>query len=63
MDINYEARCETYKHIKMVNGFLIRFAQELLDRARNHDSSKLEEPEASLFEKITPKLATTKYNS
>ena len=63
MSVNYEARCETLKHIKRVNELLIKFAQEILTRAIEHDSSKLEEPEASLFESVTNELKAYKYNS
>lgn len=61
--VNYQARCETLKHIKEVNRLLLLFSKELMDRACEHDTSKLEEPEASIFEGQTCHLLDTKYNS
>lgn len=43
--------------------FLHLFSCELLKRATLHDKSKLEEPEASIFEKYTPQLKDTTYGS
>jgi len=63
MENNFKAKCETFKHIKRVNELLIRFSQELLNRAIEHDLSKLEPPEAELFESITEKLSTVKFDS
>ena len=60
---NFESRCETYKHIKRVNELLIKFSTLLLNRAVHHDDSKLEEPEASVFEEVTPALKKLTYNS
>lgn len=54
---------ETRKHIWLVAKYLNIFACELLKRATLHDASKLEEPEASIFEKYTPLLKSTTYGS
>lgn len=61
--VNYEARCETYKHIKEVSKQLNEVADSLLIRANLHDKSKLEEPEASAFEAVTGKLKNLTYGS
>lgn len=52
---------ETYKHIKEVNRLILKFCQELLDRAIEHDESKLHEPEASVFAKYEGALLKTEY--
>jgi hypothetical protein len=54
---------ETRKHILLVGKYLHIFASALLERASRHDMSKLEEPELSVFEEYTPKLANTTYGS
>jgi hypothetical protein len=54
---------ETRKHILLVGKYLHVFAAELLARASKHDASKLEEPEAAIFEEYTPKLAGVTYGS
>jgi hypothetical protein len=57
------ARAETYKHIRRVNELTVGVAKQLLDRAVAHDASKLESPEAELFEANTAKLAGLTYGS
>jgi hypothetical protein len=54
---------ETLLHIKTVAKYLNLFSCELLKRAISHDQSKLEEPEASIFEMYTSKLHDTTYGS
>lgn len=54
---------ETIKHIHQVRKYLYRFIEDLDERAREHDQSKLEEPEASIFGKYTPDLAKAEYGS
>lgn len=46
-------------------GFMNRadFIRAMLDRAKVHDASKLEEPERSLFDKYSPMLSATTYGS
>jgi hypothetical protein len=46
-----------------VSKYLGTFSKELIDRANNHDFSKIEEPEASIFEKFTPLLSSSTYGS
>jgi hypothetical protein len=59
----YDSTADTLKHIQRVNELLIRFAKDLLYRAICHDNSKLREPEKSLFDELTPKLAGCTYGS
>lgn len=54
---------ETSEHIKTVQKFIHLFVKELLDRADNHDKSKLESPEVELFTEVTHKLAGCTYDS
>lgn len=60
---SYDSATETLKHIKRVNQLLLLFAENVLQRAAVHDQSKLEEPEKSTFDKITPLLKNTTYGS
>ncbi len=57
------AKLETIKHIHRVRHFLYLMIQELDGRARLHDLSKLESPEAEIFGEFTPELGKTEYNS
>ncbi len=56
-------KMETIKHIHAVRSFLYLMIEELDARARNHDASKLESPEAEIFGEYTPLLAQTKYGT
>jgi hypothetical protein len=59
----YETMCDTYKHKQTVNKFINLIIMELMDRAVNHDNSKLENFEVDIFTKYTPKLASCTYGS
>jgi len=63
MQQSYDSTAETLKHIRRVNDYLIDASCELLRRAKQHDQSKLEEPEKSSFDEATPKLKDLKYGS
>jgi hypothetical protein len=54
---------ETQAHILTVQKYLSYFVKQLLDRASNHDASKLKSPEVEIFHEYTPKLAGVTYNS
>lgn len=56
-------KLETIKHIHAVRALLSAMIEELDNRARNHDQSKLESPEKEIFGEHTPELAKTEYNS
>lgn len=59
----YDSKNDTQKHIKQVANFIYKLEIPLRRRARHHDKSKLEEPEKSIFDEYTPKLATSTYGS
>lgn len=56
-------RAETLEHIHKVGEHLQTIVKELLDRAVDHDASKLKEPELSGFAQTTEKLQHTVYDS
>lgn len=63
MENNYDSSAETLKHIRRVNELLIDASCEILTRAKNHDQSKLEEPEKSTFDEVTPLLKDLTFGS
>ena len=60
--INY-CLSETYKHVKRVQSNLNIFIKDLISRGENHDNSKFEEPELSIFAENTEKLGKVAYGS
>lgn len=58
-----EAKVKTMRHIETVRNYLNLCVRELLDRAEEHDQSKLESPEVEIFEEYTPKLRDCTYGS
>lgn len=56
-------KMETIKHIHAVRSYLYMMIEELDRRARAHDQSKLESPEAEIFGEHGPELAKTKYGT
>ncbi len=56
-------KLETLKHIHDVRANICRFIEEMDDRARSHDQSKLESPEKEIFGEYTPELAKVEYGS
>jgi hypothetical protein len=54
---------ETRKHQEWVNYLMTKVNLEMMERAKNHDKTKLEEPELSIFVKYTPKLKDATYGS
>ena len=59
----YDSKEDTIKHIKLVFEYSRRIRKDLFFRELGHDKSKLEEPEKSVFDEFTPKLATSTYGS
>ena len=57
------ARRETQKHIEEVQHRLIYVAFCLIQRAADHDKSKLEDPELATFAEVTPLLLKMTYGS
>ena len=58
-----QSEAETLKHIRRVQQLLHEVAANLLERARLHDTSKLEEPEADVFDECTSRLKGLTYGS
>ena len=56
-------KLETIKHIHLVRHYLYLMIEELDRRAREHDLSKLESPEAEIFGEYTPELEKVEYMS
>lgn len=54
---------ETLKHREQVLGFSKWIISELIRNTANHDESKLNEPELSIFNEFTPKLKDTTYGT
>jgi len=54
---------QTQKHISLVQHHLHTVVKHLLERAENHDKSKLEEPEVQGFTEGTAKLSRLTYGS
>ena len=63
MNEKYSSIPETKEHIGVVTQSLTDLALKLIDRAQGHDKSKLVEPELSVFDKVTPRLAKLTYGS
>ena len=54
---------KTLRHIETVRNYLNSCIKELLHRQEQHDQSKLQSPEAEIFEIYTPKLRGLTYGS
>jgi hypothetical protein len=59
----YNSIPDTYAHIAVVQANLQTVAILLMNRAQNHDRSKLEDPELAIFNEFTPKLKNSTYGS
>lgn len=57
------AEIETRKHIDRVRELLIGVVTDLLERSADHDASKLNPPEADIFDIYTAKLKGCTYGS
>ena len=60
---NYDSKKDTELHIETVDLYLNIISSLLKDRGLVHDKSKLEEPEKSEFDRLTPKLKSLTYGS
>lgn len=58
-----ESKFKTMRHIETVRNYLGMVIKEFVDRASNHDQTKLESPEVEAFEIYTPKLRGLTYGS
>lgn len=54
---------DTIKHIRNVQYLLHMVVEELLKRSREHDATKLEEPEKAIVDEFSPKLKDSTYMS
>ena len=63
MNQKYSSLPDTIKHIKRVEELLKLPLKDLITRSLEHDKSKTEEPEISMFDEWTPKLKATTYGS
>ena len=59
----YDSKEDTLKHVIQVRKFAGILQNALFERALKHDKSKTEEPEKSVFDEFTPKLAESTYGS
>lgn len=63
IQLPYDSTADTLKHIRRVNELLLCVCRDLMERAIEHDQSKLEEPEKASFDALTPKLKHLEYGS
>lgn len=61
--MTYDSTEDTRSHIREVQDLLSQVITELNLRSQIHDSTKLEDPEKSLFDKYTPLLRDLTYGS
>lgn len=54
---------ETRKHKEKVTEYIMLVCKQLIDRALNHDNTKLESPEVEIFAEYTPRLAECTFDS
>lgn len=59
----YDSSGDTLQHIIRVNNHIAAFIFRFIDRARQHDKSKMQPPEKEIFDEFTPKLNGVEYNS
>ncbi len=59
----YDSWHDTLEHIQNVRTKLYRVVADLLQRALEHDASKLEPPEKEVYDKYTPLLANLEYGT
>lgn len=62
-DVRFDSRPDTYLHISVVRGYLLEVVKELVDRAHEHDASKLEAPELETFDRFTQRLRSSTFGS
>lgn len=61
--VKYDSRVGTYEHIQRVQSFILTFIQRMMERAIQHDASKLSNPEKEYWDKYTPILSDVEYGS
>lgn len=60
---DYDSAPDTLRHSRRVGELVLQVVQELQHRAVEHDLSKLEDPEKSTFDTMTPQLQQVEYGS
>lgn len=63
MENDYDSKYDTLSHREMVVTYLDKIANQLRERGKCHDESKLHSPEKECFDIITPKLKQSTYGS
>jgi len=63
MNDRYDCTTDVMKHRGKVEYWMRDLIQQLTDRARVHDDSKLREPEKSIFDTWTPNLKRVQFGS
>jgi hypothetical protein len=58
-----ESKFKTLRHIEAVRNYLNLCIRNILERQESHDQSKLDSPEAEIFDEYTPKLRDCTYGS
>ena len=58
-----ESEVDTRKHCALVARYIMLVCHELMERALNHDASKLESPQREAFANVSVKLAGLTYGS
>lgn len=58
-----ESKFKTIRHIETVRNFLNVVIRDLMERGELHDQSKLQNPEAEIFDVYTSKLRDCEYGS
>jgi hypothetical protein len=61
--VTHDSTPDTLRHSRRVGELVLQLVKDLLDRAVQHDLSKLEPPEVDAFDEHTPALAVTTYGS
>jgi len=52
----YDSTKDTLEHIRKVKSFITEFVGQIFDVVKNHDDSKLYDPERDIFDEYTPKF-------
>lgn len=61
--MTHDSRDDTLEHIRLVQNRMWEIRHLLWGRVHAHDRSKLEEPEKSTFDRVTPRLRELTYGS
>jgi hypothetical protein len=59
----YDSTKDTLRHIENVRSKIMKVVADLIGRCFQHDMSKFDEPEKSIYDKYTPMLAGVEYGT